>query len=119
MGDAAGNLYNGQGVFGNGFYQIDRTTGAGSLLGDASYPSGTPYANLTALAFTDGTMYAISQVGSIYMMNLTNGASTQISTYNTGIAGSIEAAAAPITAAPEASTLTIGSLAGLMVAACG
>ena len=110
-GDAAGNLYNSQGVYGSGFYKIDRTTGLGTLLGSAN--SGAP----TALAYTDNTMYAINTTGSIYTVNLTNGASTLLSTYNVNAVGGPNgaySATARISSVPEASTLVICSLAGVL-----
>jgi hypothetical protein len=108
-GDAAGNLYDGQGGFGSGFYKIDRTNGLGTLLGNASY------GGVDSLVFSNNTMYALNGTGSIYAMNLDNGTSTLVSTFDTSIVGSPYAAAAQIAAAPEASPLTIGLLAGLMV----
>lgn len=94
-GDASGNLYNAQGVDGNGFYQIDRTTGAGTLLGTNSW--GTVF----AVTYVQGVMYAINTTGSIYTVDLTTGIGTLESSYDTSKVGSVYAAGVSLPPAPS------------------
>ena len=95
-GDASGNLYNAQGVDGNGFYQIDRTTGSGTLLGT------NPWGTVFAVTYIQGVMYAINTTGSIYTVDLTTGIGTLASSYNTATVGSVYAAGVSVTPAAAA-----------------
>ncbi len=107
-GDASGNLYDAQGDSGNGFYRINRATGAGTLL--ATNPWGT----VLAITYVQGVMYAINTTGSIYSVNLTTGNSTFVSSYDVNTVGSVFAAgvsatpAAAITPEPGSVALLIG-----------
>ena len=85
-GDGSGGLYATTGGT-NEFFQLNRTTGAGTLLGSGSF--GTVF----AMGFTGGTMYAMNINGQIYSVNLNNGASTLVSTYNVSALGQMYAAA--------------------------
>jgi hypothetical protein len=104
-GDAAGNLYDAQATAGSGFYKIDTATGEGTLLGNATYGI------VGSLVYTNNTMYAFNLTGSIYTMNLTDGQSTQIATYDPSVVGRIYAGAVlpiPVTGAvPEPGSLAL------------
>jgi hypothetical protein len=94
-GDDAGNLYDAQGIYGDGFYRIDPTTGASTLLG-----TNGSWGSVLAVTFVQGTMYALNTTGSIYSVDLTTGAATQTASYNTSSVGSVYAAGVAI--APSA-----------------
>jgi hypothetical protein len=114
-GDTSGNLYDGQGTQGGGFYRLDRISGQGTLVGNPNYGQLSGFGQVYSLAFANSTMYAISYSGPIYAVNLLDGSSTQISSYNASLIGGAWSATAELAAAPEASSLTIGLLAAGML----
>ena len=101
---ATGGNIGGRYPSGDGVYQIDPSSGAGTLLGNSL--AGTSY----ALGFAGQTMYAFTPKGSIYSMNLSNGQGTLVASYDATTFGAIEAAAAPLVgpqAVPEPASLTM------------
>ena len=106
QGDDSGNLYATGGNIGppypsgKGIYRINPTTAAGTLIGESSAGAGL------ALAFANHMMYSFVPDGTIDRLDLTNGQSTFVSTYNVSAIGIIYGAAAPH-AVPEPSTLCL------------
>jgi hypothetical protein len=72
------------------------------------------------MAFDNNTLYMTDMNGGIWTVNTATGASTQISTYNKSLYGSIDGLASPdLLAVPEPSTLTLAGLGGLALLAYG
>ena len=86
--DAVGNMYLTGGAANQNWYKLNLATGAAELLGTGTY------AQVDALGFLDGVMYAPSFNGNIYIVNIKKGTSTPIATFDVSSVGNPFAAVA-------------------------
>jgi sugar lactone lactonase YvrE len=108
----AGDLYITRAYGTEQLYSVNPTTAAITLIGN----TGTP--DSFAMAFDNDTLYMTDMNGGIWTVNTATGASTQISSYDKSMYGSILGLASPnLLSVSEPSTLALAGLGGLALLA--